>query len=104
MAIAILEKEYKVGLESCKNNLHGKLLLSKGETPPIISYLQVKLNNLWKPLGSWHIVPIGKGYFDFPFVSVEYLHRVLVVGLWNLDLGTLRLFNCAHDFNPNLVK
>jgi len=33
MAIKIPENEYKFNLESCKNHLHGRLILSKGDPP-----------------------------------------------------------------------
>lgn len=55
-------------------------------------------------LGQWKIVPIGKGFYEFAFSSVEDLKRVLSVGSWMINPGTLRLFSWAPDFKPNLVK
>lgn len=51
MAIKIPEEEYKASLEGCKNNLHGHLILSKGDTPIKVVALKTKSATLWKPLG-----------------------------------------------------
>lgn len=60
LAVKIPEDEYKACLEGCKNNLHGRLLLSKGDSPIKHNNPRAKLLNLWKPLGHWKVVPIGK--------------------------------------------
>lgn len=73
LAIKIPEDEYKAGLESCKNNLHGRLLLSKGD-------LRSKLEKLWNPLGNWKMVPLGKGFYEFSFSSLEDLRCVWTIG------------------------
>lgn len=49
------------------------------------------------------MVPIGKGFFEFSFCSVDDLRKVWPVRSWNLDLGILRLFSWTPDFNPSLV-
>lgn len=59
---------------------------------------------LWHPFGRWHMVPIGTGYCISSFSLVQDLRKVLVVGIWNLNPSTLRLFNWTPNFNPNLVK
>lgn len=51
ISIKISEYEYQMGIQSCKNSLHGRLILSKGETPIKTQDLRSKLANLWKPLG-----------------------------------------------------
>lgn len=104
MAVQIPEDEYLKGLEGCKNNLHGRLLLSKGDTPIKFEDLRSKLDKLWKPIGNWKAVPIGKGFFEFSFSSIEDLRKVLSVGSWSLDQGLLRLFQWSPDFNPAKVK
>lgn len=69
--MSILEEEYLVGLEASKNNLHGRILLSKGDTPVRINDLKIKLTKLWQPIAQWKVVPIGKGFLEFSFSSIE---------------------------------
>lgn len=43
VAVKIPEDEYKAGLKRCRNNLHGRLILVKGEQPIKASDLRTKL-------------------------------------------------------------
>lgn len=104
LAIKIPEEEYRAGLESCKNHLHGRLIHSKGDAPININDLRPKLLELWKPLGLWGMVSLGKGFFEFSFSSSEELQSVWTVGSWYLKLGVLRLSSWNPDFNPNIQK
>ncbi|KAI5410893.1 hypothetical protein KIW84_056146 [Lathyrus oleraceus] len=47
LSITIPEDEYRVGLEECNNNLHGKILWPKGISPFSIFYLHKKLAIIW---------------------------------------------------------
>lgn len=80
IAVKIPEKEYKASLEGYKNNLHGRLLLAKGEAPIKVADLRAKLLKLWQPIGQWKLVPIGRGYYEFSFSSIEDLRKVFSVG------------------------
>lgn len=66
--------------------------------------LRERLAKLWKLLAPWRMVPIGKGFFELSFSSLEDVRRVLAVGSWNLAPGVLHLFSWTPDFFPNLVK
>lgn len=103
LAVTMPEEEYKAGLEASKKNLHGRIILSKGDPPIKIQDLRNKLSKLWKPLANWKVIPIGKGFFEFSF-TVEDMRRMLVVGSWTLNPGSLRLFTRTPDFLPNLVR
>lgn len=100
ISIKISEDEYMKGLEGCKNNLHGRIILTKGTAPIKFVDLQEKLGKLWKPIGHWRMVPLGKGYYEFSFSSPEDHRSVWVVGSWNLNPGILRLSQSSKDFNP----
>lgn len=43
------EEEYKVSIELCKNHLHGRLVLFKGNSPLKLQDLNGKLDIIWKP-------------------------------------------------------
>ena len=43
MAIVIPEEEYLLGLEACKHNLHGRVILPKGTTMLTVQNLKTKL-------------------------------------------------------------
>lgn len=53
IAVKIPEEEYVAGMESCKNHLHGRLMVSKGDVPYRIDDLQLKLMRHWKSLSQW---------------------------------------------------
>lgn len=93
VAVKIPEEEYKVGLEGCKNNLQGRLLLAKRDAPIRVNDLRVKLLKLWQPIGQWKLVPIGRGFYEFSFTSIGDLRKVLAVGSWNINPYSLRLFS-----------
>ncbi|KEH23008.1 DUF4283 domain protein [Medicago truncatula] len=71
--------EYKFNVESHRNHLHGRLILSKGDPPLKHQDLRAKLNTLWKPLSKWGIVSLGRGFYEFVFSSVEDVKHVRVV-------------------------
>lgn len=104
ISIKILENEYLAGLEGCRNHQHGRIMLSKGNTPLKLVDLRRKLLSLWRKIGPWAIISLGRGFYEFSFSSLEDQCSVLAVGLWNLDPGSLRLFSWTRDFNPYSLK
>jgi len=103
-AIKIPENEYKSNLESCKNHLHGRLILSKGDPPLKLQELRDKLNILWKPLSKRGLVSLGRGFYEFVFSDVEDVQRVRAALSWSLKPGFLKLFAWTPDFNSNNHK
>ncbi|RZC08403.1 hypothetical protein D0Y65_015231, partial [Glycine soja] len=83
ISVTIPEEEYLFGLESCKNHLHGRFLLPKGQ---------------------WKLTPIGKGFFELAFSSLEDQRKVLFVDSWEISLGLLRVFSWSLDFNSQKVR
>ncbi|XP_019435165.1 PREDICTED: uncharacterized protein LOC109341678 [Lupinus angustifolius] len=55
-------------------------------------------------IGSWSMISLGRGFYDFSFSSVEDMRTVCAVGSWSLKPGFLRLSLWTPDFNPNLQK
>lgn len=99
LCIKISQGEYEKGFEDCQHNLRGRLFLSKGDKPISASNLHEKLLALWKPTGNWKIIPLGKGFFDFEFSSMEDLKKIWAAGSWNLKPGILRLSKWSSDFS-----
>ena len=99
-AISIPEEEYVAGMESCKYNLHARVIWPKGSTPLTVLALRNKLSLIWKDLRRWGVSSIGKGYFEFIFSSLEDVKRVRSTSSWNLNPGVLKLFTWSRDFNP----
>lgn len=103
-AISIPDEEYSKGLETCKHNLHARVVWPKGATPLTAVALREKLRPLWKTLDRWGVTSIGKGYFEFSFSSLEDARSVRTIGSWNLNPGLLKLFAWTHDFKPSAQK
>jgi len=89
---------YLAGLEECKNRLHGKMLLFKGDKSMNHLHLCKKLDIAWKNLGDWKVMPLGKGFYEFTFSSFEDIRWTLAVDSWNLSPGILRVFAWTNDF------
>ncbi|XP_019430033.1 PREDICTED: uncharacterized protein LOC109337508 [Lupinus angustifolius] len=104
IAIKIPEEDYQAGLLRCKSHLHGRMILSKGDTPLKLADLKNKLISMWNMIGKWSMISLGKGFYEFSFLSLEDMRTICSVGSWNLKPGFLRLFLWSPDFNPNLQK
>jgi len=82
VAFWVEEEDYLVGLEDYNNHLHGRIILSKGDQPLTHLDLTKKLQLIWKALGPWKVIPLGKGFYEFEFSSLEDMRWVLRVGSW----------------------
>jgi len=87
-------------METCKFNLHGRVLWPKGSSPLTVVSLKAKLSLIWKDLARWGIQSLGKGYHEFTFTKLEDVRRVRSVASWNLNPGFLKLFAWSSDFSP----
>lgn len=90
---------YSRGLDYCKANLRGRLILNKGDKPYATKDITAKLQQLWKIKGPWHMTPLGRGFYEFFFASQEDMRTVWAAGTNNLKPGVLRLFEWTKDFN-----
>jgi hypothetical protein len=104
VAIAIPEADYMAGIDACKHNLHGRIMLPKGSSPLSIDGLKSKLSALWKSIGKWGLTSLGKCFYEFSFSSIEDMRSVRTVGAWNLSPGLLKLFAWTTDFNPGVQQ
>jgi len=59
---------------------------------------------VWKALGPWKAIPIGKDFYEFEFASLEDMRWALRMGFLKLSLGFLRLFAWTKDFVPATMK
>lgn len=69
--VKISEDVYQNQLQSFKTNLIGRLLLKKGSTPVKTEALRSSLAALWRPVALWHLVPLGKVFFDIHFSTKD---------------------------------
>ncbi|CAJ2645397.1 unnamed protein product [Trifolium pratense] len=104
LSIKIPEDSYKAGLDRCKNNLHGRLIMAKGDKPLRLHEIHEKLTKAWAPVNKWQITPLGKGFYEFYFQNCEDLNRVWSIETWNLKPGLLRLSAWSSDFKPENLK
>ncbi|XP_058783717.1 uncharacterized protein LOC131658440 [Vicia villosa] len=103
VSITIPEDECLLGLESCKQNLHGRIIWPKRSTPLTLVSLKSKLSSLWNSIGKWDVTSSGKVFFEFTFLSIEDFRRVLLVNSWNLSHGILKLFPWSKNSNPAML-
>jgi len=101
-AIAIPEDEYNAGMETCKHNLHARIIWPKGSTPLTAFALRTKLSEMWKNLSKWGVMSLGKGFYEFTFTCLEDVKRVRSIASWNLNPGILKLFPWTKHFHSSV--
>lgn len=86
------KRNYKAGLRDCKNHLHSKILLNKGDK--LLTHLDLckKLDVTRSSLATWKVISSGKGFYELKFSSLEDMCHVLPVGLCNLFPSLLPTF------------
>jgi hypothetical protein len=104
LCIPISDETYAQGIEACKRNLRGRLILNKGDKPYGSREVQTKLHQIWKNIGPWKMTPLGKGYFEFYFSSYDDMRSVWSKGTLNLKPGLLRLFEWTKDFSARTQR
>lgn len=104
LCIPISDDTYVKGIEVCKRNLRGRLILNKGDKPYGSREVQTKLQQIWKNIGPWKLTPLGKGYFEFYFSSNDDMRSVWSKGTQNLKPGLLRLFEWSKDFRTRTQR
>jgi len=97
--VRISQAEFENGIADCRFNLHGRITLSKGDTPYTAQALKLKLNNLWPNLCSWHLIPLGRGYYEFSFSLLEDMRRIWALGVVHIKPGLLRFFHWTKCFS-----
>jgi len=98
--VKISHVAYEAGITACRFNLHGRLTLQKGTIPFTTLALKAKLQHLWPQLKNWNIIPLGKGFFEFNFQSLEDMKKIWSIGAVNLQPGLMRFFCWTKDFTP----
>jgi hypothetical protein len=104
LSIKITQHEYELGLEECKKNLHGRLMLNKGDKPLTTRDLKIKLTAMWNTINHWRMVSLGRGYYEFQFTSYENMRMAWSSGTVNLRPEILRLSKWTNDFNSHTQR
>ena len=104
LSIKITQAIYERGMNFCKTNLQGRLVLSKGEKAYSTKEIESKLQKHWKTAGSWRMMSLGRGYYEFFFASEMDKCNVWAVGTVTLKPGVLRLFEWSKDFNMHTQR
>jgi len=99
LSISISVAAYSRGVDYCKINLRGRLVLNKGDKPYATKDITAKLQKLWKVKGPWHMLSLGRWLYEFFFASQEDMRTVWAAGTVSLKPGMLRLFEWTKDFN-----
>jgi len=88
---------YEQGIDVCKRNLRGRMVLNKGDKPYTTKEIEAKLQKHWKTAAPLTLMLLGRGFYDFFFTFESHLQLVWAMGTLNLKLGLLRLFEWEND-------
>jgi hypothetical protein len=98
-SVKITNDVYSRGLDYCKTNLRGRLMLNKGDKPYFSKDLTAKLQKFWRVKGSWNLMSLGRGFYEFFFNSQEDMQTVWEAGTVSFKQGLLKVFEWIKDFN-----
>ena len=101
IGINIDEEIYQKSLLSCKLCLLGRLSTFKGNSTPKPNILHASISPFFNPAVEWEISPLGKGFFNLTFSSLEDKVKALSISSIKLSFGIFRLFHWKKDFNPS---
>ncbi|KEH40760.1 DUF4283 domain protein [Medicago truncatula] len=104
LSVKISKEAYVCGLEACRTNLRGRLMLNKGDTSYSSKAVFEKLQTIWKRPGPWSLRSLGRGFYEFTFASYEDVCKFWAAGTVSLKLGVLRLFEWSKDFNMHTQR
>jgi len=104
LLVKISKEAYVCGLEACRTNLWGRLMLNKGDTPYSSKFVFAKLQTICILSGPWSLRSLGRGFYEFTFASHEDLCKVWAAGTVSLKPGVLRLFEWSKDFNMHTQR
>jgi hypothetical protein len=99
LSIKITHETYVRGVEACKFNLRGRLILNKVDKPYSSNDIVAKLQKLWKTVGQWDMTPLGRGYYEFSFATYDDFRVVWALGTVNLKSWVMGVFKWTKDFN-----
>ena len=100
MSISIYPKEHQERVKFFDSALIGRLMLSRGDKPWTVDDLKNRLQEIWKPRGSWFMSCMGKGFFTFRFATIEERDRIWSLPMPPLKPGVIRLQQWTPFFNP----
>ena len=69
LSIRITQPVYEKGVNVCKRNLRGRLVLNKGDKPYASKEIEDKLKKQWKTAAPWKLLSLGRGYYEFFFAN-----------------------------------
>jgi len=98
--VKISQEELENSIADCSCSLHGRLIMNKGDSPLPTQALKLKLNQLWSGLRNWELTPLGKGFFELRFGSIDEMRKVWALGVVNLKPGLLRFYCWSRAFTP----
>ncbi|KAM7496923.1 hypothetical protein LguiA_021337 [Lonicera macranthoides] len=104
VVVTLNEEIYQQSLQECRSNLIGRLLLSRVSDPVSAEEVCRQVTKLWNPGAGWRIVPLGRGFFDMHFATIEEMQRIQSRISWNLPCGLFRVMPWQADFNPKAPK
>jgi len=99
LSIKITQGTYERGMDVCKSNLRGHLVLNKGDKPYATKEIESKLKKIWKTADAWRMMSLVRGFYEFFFSSKMDMRSVWAADTVNLKPGVLRLFEWSKDFN-----
>lgn len=104
LRIRVSQDEYEQGTFDCKYNLRGWITLNKGDTPLPTQALKLKLCTLWPNLQSWHLILLGKSFYEFSSSSLEDMRRIWGFGCDESQTRVLVFFSVGLKVTFRIIK
>jgi hypothetical protein len=104
ICVKLTHNVYERGVEVCKKNFHGRLVMTKGDKLLMSYDLILMLQIIWKDMGQWRLISLCRGFYEFHFATHDDKLKAWSLGSYNLKPGLLRLSKWEPYFNPFTQK
>lgn len=105
LSVTLDDKLHQIGLHEHEHSLIGRMLF-KISLRQLLTTDQLKaaLDYSWSIVGSWHIIPLGKGYYNIHSDNIIESNHILYKRSWPMEFGTMRSQLRTPNFNPYCIN
>lgn len=62
------------------------------------------MKNIWSPITTWELIPLGHPYFEIAFQSREDLNQISSMGTWNIKTLMMHISVVTPYFRQENLK
>lgn len=100
LSVNIDDSLHQQGVKKLEQSLMGRMILKQGTKPMATPILKDTVDRVWNIEGDWHLITLGKGYFNIQFLNHSEYERIFRKRSWQIEFELFRLQRWTPEFNP----